>query len=254
MKTVIVRSFLFALVVAAIGYFAASFLHTADFLVDIGGISAFLTVFGTLYGILAAFIVFEVWSQYNHVSELVDKEAQGIERLYKLTTYFRDDALTKRMEDAIRDYAGLVIQGKFQTIAKGGRNQITGASFRKISEIIRDIVFDDDHDSLVFAQILEHYGGLSQIRTERLNKSLTRLPSLLKSFIYISSAFALVTFLFMPFANPYYGFLSVLIIAFLQAMIFFIIEDLDNPFIGHWNLTPEPFERALKHIEEDYHQ
>jgi len=35
-------------------------------------------------------------------------------------------------------------------------------------------------------------------------------------------------------------------------MIFQIIEDLDNPFVGHWNLTPEPFARALKHIEEDY--
>jgi hypothetical protein len=46
--------------------------------------------------------------------------------------------------------------------------------------------------------------------------------------------------------------LSVFTIAFLQAMIFNIIEDLDNPFAGHWTLTPEPFARALKHIEEDY--
>jgi hypothetical protein len=35
-------------------------------------------------------------------------------------------------------------------------------------------------------------------------------------------------------------------------MIFQLVEDLDNPFVGHWNITPEPFERAMKHIEEDY--
>lgn len=31
-----------------------------------------------------------------------------------------------------------------------------------------------------------------------------------------------------------------------------MIEDLDNPFMGNFNVTTEPFERALKHIEEDY--
>lgn len=99
---------------------------------------------------------------------------------------------------------------------------------------------------------MDHYGALGQIRTERLNQSLARLPSLLKSFIYISSFFALIVFLFMPFENQNYGLLSVAIIAFLQAMVFHIIEDLDNPFIGHWQLTPERFARALQHIKEDY--
>lgn len=252
MKKVIVRSFLFSFLVAIVGYLSITYLHTDQFLVDIGGLSAFLTVFGTLYGILAAFIVFEVWSQFNQSSQLIDKEAQGIERLYRLTLYFRDEALAKRMKAAINDYARLVIEGKFQTIGQGGRNKQTGATFRKIAEIIRNIEFDDDHDSIVFGQILEHYGDLGQIRTERLNQSLTRLPTLLKTFIYISSFFALITFIFMPFSIPAYGILSVLIIAFLQAMIYFIIEDLDNPFVGIWNLTPEPFARALQHIDEDY--
>lgn len=75
------------------------------------GPSAFLSVFGTLYGILAAVVVFEVWTQYNHTSELVDKEAQRLERLFRLTLYFRDPKLTDKMKDAIKNYANLVIQG-----------------------------------------------------------------------------------------------------------------------------------------------
>ena len=248
----ILRSILFSSVVAVLGYFSLTLFHTGDFLADLGGIGAFLTVFGTLYGILAAFIVFEVWNQFNQISKLIDKEAQGIERLYRLTLYFRDEKLTTTMKAAITEYVNLVVDGKFKMIAKGGRNKVTGASFRKIADIIRHIEFNDDHDSIVFDHILDHYGELAQIRTERLNQSLTRLPSLLKNFIYISSFFALVVFLFMPFENQYYALLSVTIIAFLQSMIFHIIEDLDNPFVGHWNLTPEPFARALLHIEEDY--
>ncbi len=248
----ILRSILFSSVVAVLGYLSLTLFHTGDFLADLGGIGAFLTVFGTLYGILAAFIVFEVWNQFNQISKLIDKEAQGIERLYRLTLYFRDEKLTTTMKAAITEYVNLVVDGKFKMIAKGGRNKVTGVSFRKIADIIRHIVFNDDHDSIVFDHILDHYGELAQIRTERLNQSLTRLPSLLKNFIYISSFFALVVFLFMPFENQYYALLSVTITAFLQSMIFHIIEDLDNPFVGHWNLTPEPFARALLHIEEDY--
>ncbi|MEX1071787.1 MAG: DUF4239 domain-containing protein [Anaerolineales bacterium] len=252
MKSVLIKSFLFAILATSASYLSRSLLHTELFLTDIGGLSAFLTVFGTLYGILTAFVVFEVWSQYNHVSELIDKEAQGLERLYRLTLYFRDDQLTSRMKTEVSNYAHVVIEGKFEQLGSGKRRTVSGLAFRKLFEIIRDIEFDDDHDSIVFDQILEHYGNLGQIRTERLNQSLRRLPSLLKSFIYFSSFFALVTFLFMPFAQPYYAYLSVMAIGFLLAMIFQMIEDLDNPFLGHWNLTPEPFARALKHIEEDY--
>ncbi len=248
----IIRSLLFALAAAIFSFLFRIFFHTDLFLSDVGGLSAFLSVFGTLYGILAAFVVFEVWTQYNHTSELIEKEAQGLERLFRLTLYFRDDKLTQTMKSAIEDYTSEVIEGKFKNLGSGERGKVTAQKFRRIADVIRNINFDDDHDSLVFSQILEHYGDMGQIRTERLNQSLTRLPILLKLFIYIASFFALLTFIAMPFSNLYYGMVSVLIIGFLQAMIFQIIEDLDNPFKGHWNLTPEPFARSLKHIEEDY--
>jgi hypothetical protein len=243
---------LFATVAAAASYFSRLYLHTDAFIADVGALSAFLSVFGTLYGILAAFVVFEVWNQYNHVSELIDKEAQGLERLFRLTLYFRDDKVTTQIKAAITEYANIIIEGKFHKLAAGLRNADHGLAFRKVADIIRNVEFDDNHDAIVFEQIIEHYGNLGQLRTERMNQSLSRLPALLKAFIYISSFFALGTFIVMPFSNPYYGVLSAFIIGFLQAMIFQIIEDLDNPFKGHWNLTPEPFARALKHIDGDY--
>lgn len=252
MNSVIFRSFLFGLLTVFLSYLSRTFIHTDLFLSDVGGLSAFLTVFGTLYGILTAFVVFEVWTQYNHISELIDQEAQGLERLYRLALYFRDETLTKKMKAAITNYADLVIASKFERLAIGERNAENSVAFRKISEVILNVEFDDDHDSIVFDQMLQHYGNLGQIRTERRNQSLARLPFLLKSFIYLSSFFALFVFLVMPFSNAYYAYFSTLVIGFVQAMIFQMVEDLDNPFAGNLKLTPEPFARALKHIEEDY--
>lgn len=252
MKIVIGKSLIFALISSLVMYFVRMYFHTELYLSDIGGIQTFFGVFGILYGIMAAFVVFEVWNQYNETSGLVDKEAQGLERLYRLTLYFRDAKLTKDMLKVIKNYAYAVIEGKFQTLGGGTRNAKNGKLFRKIADIIREIKFDDDHDSIVYGKILDHYGQLGLTRTERQNKSLQRLPVLLKTFIYVSSGLILLVFIVLPFANPFYGMISAAGLGFVLAMIYQLIEDLDNPFQGHWNITPEPFERALKHIEEDY--
>jgi hypothetical protein len=252
MKVVIGKSFIFAIISAAAMLTVRGYFHTELYLSDIGGIQTFFGVFGILYGIMAAFIIFEVWNQYNETSGLVDKEAQGLERLYRLTLYFRDKQLTKTMLRAIKNYASGVIEGKFQALGSGKRNVKNGKLFRKIADIIRDIKFDDDHDVVVYDQILTHYGQLGLTRTDRQSKSLQRLPVLLKAFIYVSSGLILTVFIILPFANPIYGVLSAFGLGFVLAMVYQLIEDLDNPFKGQWNITPEPFERALKHIEEDY--
>ena len=252
MKGVVIKSIIFALLAVTAMLASRLVLRTDTYLTDVSGLSAFVTVFGTLYGIMAAFVVFEVWSEYNKTVELIDKEALGLERLFRLTLYFRDEKLTEQMKRMIKTYADLVIQGKFRQLGSGQRSVEAGKVFRKIAEVIRDIKFDDDHDQIIFDHIVDHFGHLSEIRTERITQSLARLPVLLKVFLYSSSAMALITFILMPFQNMYYGFLATGALGFILAMVFQLVEDLDNPFVGHWNVTPEPFERALKHIEEDY--
>src|SRR3989304_9588960 len=129
MLTVILRSFSFSLFAVFVTYLSRIYLHTDVFIVDASGLGAFLSVFGTLYGILAAFVVFEVWNQYNHISELIDREAQGLERLYRLTVYFRDDKLTAQVKNAIAEYANIIIEGKFGKLASGLRNVDPGLAF-----------------------------------------------------------------------------------------------------------------------------
>lgn len=251
-RPMLLRSLLFALLCAWLYWVARIHLDTPQFLNDLGGLSSFLGVFGTLYGILAAFVVFEVWSQYNRISALIGKEAQALEQLFRLSLYFRDEALTQRMKAGISEYITYILEGKFRLLAKGERNAKSGLALRKISEIIQSVEFDDDHDAIVFDQIVEHFGELAQLRTERTNESRNRLPRFLKYFIYLASAFALITFVVMPFEVALYGLFSTFVIGFLQAMVFQLIEELDNPFKGHMQLTPAPFALALKHIEEDY--
>lgn len=248
----IVKSTLVSVIVIVLSLAIRNYLHTQDYLSDVGGLSAFVTVFGTLYGIMAAFVVFEVWGQYNTTSELIDSEATGLERMYRMVLYLNDKPVEKSMKLAIFKYANLVIEGKFSRLGTAMRNPETGKAFRDIFRVIRGIKFNDRRDPVVFPMIVEQGGKISDIRTRRINQSMTRLPKILKMFFYSSSLFVLFTFLIMPFSQVFFQIFISGVIAFLVFLTIQLVEDLDNPFVGHFNLTPEPFERALKHIEEDY--
>ena len=246
------KSLFFSLVAILFAYFSNYLLNIQAYLSDVSGIGSFVSIFGTLYGIFTAFIVLEVWGQFNKITGLIDEEAHGLERLYRLTLYFKDKRLNQEMLKAIKDYANLVIKSKFKSLGKGERNPATAEAFRKIAGIIKSVRFDDEHDSIVFNSIIEHYGRLHEIRSARITQSIARLPMPLKSFLYITSFMAVAFFILMPFSNIYYSFLIVGSLAFVLSMILQLIKDLDNPFVGHWNVTIEPFERSLRHIEEDY--
>src|SRR3989338_2251299 len=89
----VITSLLFAFFACVAMYFFRTYLNTGEFLTDVGGISTYASIFGTLYGIAVALVLLEVWNQFNKTSSLMDKEALGLERLFGLIVYFRDFSL-----------------------------------------------------------------------------------------------------------------------------------------------------------------
>lgn len=251
MKTVIEKSFIFAVFAIFGRYFLVTFLGFDRFL-DRSEVQSFLSTFGTLYGIMTAFVIVQVWQAYNKNKELIEKEALGLERLYRLTLYFRDQELTKQMFRIIREYAKFMIKNRFKNLSSGNRSAEAGRIFRKFATVIKDIKFDDDHDSIVFHHVVDHFGRLSETRSERIKQSLSRLPDILRLFLYLTSFIVLGTFILIPSTGLFYWYFAVGLFGFILGMIFQLVEGLNNPFSGHFVLTPEPFERTLKHIEEDY--
>lgn len=234
-------------------FFIQGPLHIDKYLTDVGGISAFLVVFGAIYGIMAAFIVVEVWVKFNATKHVLEQEAEGVEKLFLFILYFRDEELTKRMKKLVHQYITLLREESFSSLGIGSKHIQEEKVFREMSTVIRDIKLKDDHDKAVFGPLVEHYTDLAQTRVERIHHSTLRLPQPLHIFFYVTSIFTIITFIFMPFANIYYGLLVTGFLVFCLTMLTQIINDLDNPFAGgFWRLTPEPFEEALLHIEESY--
>ncbi len=232
---------------------AQAFLHTDKYLADMGGISAYLVAFGALYGIISAFIVVEVWNKFNNTKYLIEQEAAGLEKLYLLSTYFHDKKFSEKVYANVKTYISIIVDNNFKHLKKGKKHPAEEQAFDQLAQDINHVKFDDDHDGQVFGLIVDHYANLAQTRTERLHKCILRLPLPIRVFFYASSFFMVITFIFMPFVNIYYGTLVTGTFVFSLALLIYIIEDLDNPFFGDmWHITPETFKDSLTHIEEKY--
>lgn len=248
----LLKSIVVSIAVVIITYIAQVTLGLDKYVNDIGGISAFLVVFGTLYGIMTAFIVVEVWSQHNKTSHLFEQEAEELEKLYRLSLYFTDEALSEKIKHVIAAYGKILIASEFKHLGEGQKQNEEEKAFRQITHVIKEITFKNAHDQVVFDNVINLYGDLAQTRIERTHQSILRLPMPLKLFFYASTVIIIIAFIIMPFANVAYSIFSSACLMFMLAMISQIIEELDNPFVGFWNLTTKPFEETLYHIEESY--
>ena len=252
-KKIIIALF-FVIFTAIIMYCNFKIYNSSQFIADVGGFSAFLSVFGTLFGILSTLILVEVWSQFNKTSNLMEEESVGLEKLYTSSLYFNDDPFSKKLKVSIIKYLELVIKDDLQYMSTGKRNKEAGEKFRDIIDVIKSIKFDDDHDSIIFDHIIREFDNIFNVRAARIEMGLSRIPTILKIFLYIASFLLITSFVLMPFINIFYGIVISSFVSFLVVMIIQIINDLDNPYMGCWILNNEAFKRALNHIENSYNK
>jgi len=244
-------SFVLAVMFISLDFVIFKYLQTYNYLSDVGGVGSFVSVFGTLFGILLTLVLVEVWSQFNVTSGLVEKEAIGLEKIFVLSLNFNDEVFSNKLKKVISEYLTLVIDDNFRHVASGQRNKEAGKKFREIAKIIKVVNVDDKRDSIVYDHILEKFNEVFETRALRINMSLTRLPKVLKIFLNIALAFMISIFLFMPFANVLYDMLVIGFLTFITTMAMQIINDLDNPFMGNWVITPEAFKRTLEHLSDE---
>lgn len=249
MRKIILKVLLISGLFGAVFIVVTTLFHTGRYIADTESIGVYFNIFGTLYGILTAFVIFEVWTEYNSTVSLVEREALALNQLYKFALYFRDKKFTPEIKSRISNYINSIIMDEFNELAVQKKCKKSEKLFNEIFLTISDVNFNDDHDAVVFDNIIGHYNRLSEIRSERINQSLTRLPNLLKIFLYLLSLVGIFVFLLLPFTNIYYGIISVVSLVFILGLVFQLIEDLDNPFVGYWNITSEPFEKVLKDMQ-----
>ena len=211
------------------------------FLSDVGSVSGYLTVIGTHYSILTAFIIFVVWDRFNKTSDAVDNEINNLSDIITYVEYMDDVDATADIKKTVSDYVRSVVDEEWKSLERGKVSPNSVKRFREIFHSIRSIKFDDSKDPIAWQAIIKKYEQVSDSRIERITLSTTRIPRVLKVLFYLVSFSVIVGFFLLGIENSIVAIGITAITTTVIVLVIEVVNDLDNPFSGKWAITAEPF-------------
>lgn len=235
------------------GVLLQSFVGKEYFLADIGGIGWLLGVVGTIYTLVAAFTMVEVWNQFNNTSNLISREAKAIISIWNYTDYLNDRSLDQKMQKCLTTYLDTAMTIEHSQASSGVRSAQSSPEFIAILKVIDQIKFDDKRDASIFPILTQSYEELSTIRSDRLEAGVTRLPAMIKIFFISLSLMLMISYILVGYVHLPLYIIHTVFGASIISLTYKIILDLDNPFDGYWNLDYSAFTQAKDHIAGNRH-
>lgn len=223
------------------------------FLADIGGIGWLLGVVGTIYTLVAAFTMVEVWSQFNSTSNLISREAKVLISLWNYANYLNDTKLDQQLRHALLSYIDVTMQHEHRDATLGVRSRQSSPAFLGILQAIDHVKFNDSRDASIFPLLTQSCEELATIRSDRIEASVTRLPSMIKVFFIALSIMLMISYILVGYVHLPLYLIHTISGATIISLTYKIILDLDNPFDGYWNLDYSALTQAKDHISLNRH-
>jgi len=214
---------------------------------------------GVLYGFLMPLILVRAWEQFDKIDREFDREADTLKIMYEDISLFHknNDKLKRAIYDLLFKYINHVIKHHADEAETNSPERDEGDEcLRRVRkeyyELFHPSVKKNKEADALSSETLRQLDKLIDIRGDRISLSNQRLFESLRFVSLITSVIFALPFYFVKFHyQGAYGFLdSTLVFGVIFLIIFILttIEDLDEPFIGSWKISMEPWRRIQKEI------
>lgn len=208
-----------------------------------------LTIVGTIYAVLLAFIAVAVWQSFGQADSLVQTEANLVSDLYRDTVVFPPPIATQ-LRDALYVYSETVIQDEWPALATGKADQAPGWQLldRFHTQLAR-IRTDTPTVTAEQTDMVRTLNLLYDARRGRFHAATADLPGILWWTLIVGAA-VLMAFTYL-FGVPHL-FMHVSMVFLLGALIglvLVLIVSLSNPYRGRNHVSVEPFNTLVRSVE-----
>lgn len=227
------------------GLHESDFYNTRVILADLGGIPWLYASIGTLFSILAGFIIQKEWENWNSLVDAVNGEVNTLREIWLWSRYLPAD-ISSVFHNSIKSY--------LEEMSDNGLNkseqEITS---NRIEESMSDLnavmfqMFKSQPD--MAANTFTFFTKLIEKRTERIRFSSHHVPASIKRIILLSTALMICLSLFIGVKNIWLDYTYTMSVSMLAYVIYLVIDDLDHPLIpGGWHLTASAYKKLLDRI------
>jgi hypothetical protein len=212
---------------------------------DSGAWATFFTVYGVLYAIIVGFLMLEALSKYNNLSELIDEEVNDLQDIRDFTFYLQCPGhIKEKILSELGEYAYSVATKEWQqmkTSQSTDRDPDTTKEFYEILLAINNMEIANKFDEIALKILLNKIAEITTDRTKRLSIAHQRLPLQMKFLLYLMSVILIVGLILVGVHHLSIHIIMVVSLVMSVHLLNILIFDLDNPFKGLWQLTPQLF-------------
>lgn len=214
----------------------------------------YLQTVGGIYAVLLAFTVFVVWGQFNDGRSFVAREATVVVDLHRTATGLPAETRDE-IQAALRSYLDDVLESEWAAMAVHDEETLerVGQHLDCVWSAIHCCRPKNECEQAIYGEVLSRFNDLSDTRTSRLTASRTRIPLLMRLLLYLGGSIVVCSIYLLAVDRLWIHALITAALAGSVAHIVFLIEDLDNAFAGHLQISKAPFERARRAIERFAH-
>ena len=228
------------------GLWVVRWVTTYESRTDAAAISGLATgVIGSINGIVIAFLISTVWSDYQIAARLVESEAIGALTMHRLATALPKELAAPLAAD-IEAYVRSVLQDEWPAMMHGHESERTRAIFERVWAHTLSLQPVTATDQAIVTALNQELRQLHHARRQRLFSSRDEVPGLLWWLMIAGACMTLLgTFLVPVRDGRMHAFITVLLAAsFALALI--TLYDLKQPFGGHVSIDGSRFEEALQ--------
>ena len=233
--------------IAALWMVRTWLVHPSDLRASNDVVGNYLQTVGTIYAVLLAFVVSTVWSQFNEARVLVEREANEVTDLHRLTDGL-PAAVRADLQGALHRYVDAVIAHEWQAMARGDEDTIAmvGRELDRVWDGLHRLEPTTACATSLHGEALSRFNDLSDARTNRLSAARTRMPFGLSLLLYVG-AIVLVASMALLEVDSFAVHATITgALAGAVSHVLYLVIDLDDAFSGLWQVSTAPFERARR--------
>ena len=202
-----------------------------------------IAIVGLIYGVLQAFVVFVVWTQYEDAKGAVEREANCAADIYHIS-YGLSPALQTTVRADLRAYVNDVVTYEWPAMSTGKLSPEADRSTDRLWFDISTMNPTTPRDTALYQEAISRINEMGNSRRQRLLASRDGVPPVMWM-ILIFGGIATVAFTyFFGAENLKAQALMTALLATVIAMVLFLIAALDYPFTGDVRVSPDAFQRV----------
>ncbi len=209
--------------------------------------SFFFLMIGTLYAVLIAFAIYQVWTGFEAANANLEYEANEVGDLSRLSLAM-PEPLRSNVRAALTGYIDAVVQDEFPAMAAGHESQRTWQAVEQLWRIYITAPPSTVQAQANYAESLQHLDRLANFRRIRVTTSRGTVPQLLWFLLYMGGTVLIAfTYFFGHDSLLSQGAMTAALTLILTFSLF-LIAAYDSPYAGVARVSSAPFQLELQHV------